>query len=81
MQRTRILAVFLVLLSPLITYALDANSDLIKAAEKGDVAKVKALLAKGADPNAKGKNGWTALMFAVVAGRAAIAQSGAVSKS
>jgi ankyrin repeat protein len=44
------------LLAPTIG-AFDNNSDLIKAAKKGQTDKVVALLAKGADPNAKDKDG------------------------
>jgi len=40
------------------------GQDLINAAENGDVAKVKVLLAKGADVNAKANNGATALIMA-----------------
>jgi ankyrin repeat protein len=40
------------------------NEDLIAAAEKGDIATVQALLAKGVDVNAKDKDGRTALMLA-----------------
>ena len=38
--------------------------DLFNAANSGDAATVQALLAKGADVNAKDTTGWTALMFA-----------------
>jgi ankyrin repeat protein len=41
-----------------------AQNLLIEAAEKGDTEKVKALLAQGADVNAKNKRGSTALMLA-----------------
>jgi ankyrin repeat protein len=37
---------------------------LIESAQKGDIAGVNALLNKGADVNAKDKDGWTALMEA-----------------
>lgn len=40
------------------------NQDLIDVASKGKIQKVKALLAKGADANAKDNDGWTALMMA-----------------
>ena len=39
------------------------NPDLIRAARSRDIAAVRALLAKGADVNAKDKNGSTALML------------------
>jgi imidazolonepropionase-like amidohydrolase/outer membrane protein assembly factor BamB len=42
----------------------DPKAELLAAAKKGDVAAVKALLAKGVDVNAKGDYGATALAFA-----------------
>jgi hypothetical protein len=44
------------------------NEDLMQAAERGDLPKVKRLLAKGAKVNAKSNPGDTALMFATEAG-------------
>ena len=41
-----------------------AQTPLIEAAKKGDTEKVQALLAQGADVNAKDKGGFTALMDA-----------------
>lgn len=38
---------------------------LMKAAKKGDVEKIRNLIYSGADVNAKDKEGWTALMYAV----------------
>lgn len=38
---------------------------LMKAAQKGDVEKIRNLIYSGADVNAKDKEGWTALMYAV----------------
>jgi hypothetical protein len=52
------------LLIPLIVRAADLNEDLIEAARKSDLEKVKALLGKGADVNAKTRYGATALSFA-----------------
>jgi predicted LPLAT superfamily acyltransferase len=52
------------LLIPAICSAADLNEDLIEAARKSDAEKVKALLAKGADVNAKTRYGATALSFA-----------------
>ena len=42
----------------------DFNDDLLAAAESGDLAKIRALLAEGADLNAKNSNGQTPLMLA-----------------
>lgn len=70
-QTTKILIgiVLLVLLVPVTAYAQDLNSDLLEAAKQGDTATVKALLAKGADVNAKDKEfGQTALMVAAKGG-------------
>lgn len=54
----------LVLLLPLFAYAQDANEELLEAARKSDVEKVKALLAKGANVNTKSPYGVTPLGFA-----------------
>lgn len=40
------------------------NWDLVDAAGDGDVDRIKALLQKGADPNALAMDGWTALTMA-----------------
>ena len=48
---------------PLATYA-DINQDLIKAAWKGQIDRMRALLEDGADVNAEGSFGLTALMRA-----------------
>ncbi len=40
------------------------NLALIKAAEKGDLLKVKELITQGADINAEDENGWTAYLIA-----------------
>jgi ankyrin repeat protein len=42
----------------------EKDQQLIDAAEKGDIKKVKALIKAGADVNAKDKEGGTALMYA-----------------
>lgn len=44
---------------------LNANKELLKAAEEGDAKHVSELLASGGDANAKNKFGWTVLMLAV----------------
>lgn len=43
---------------------MDLNEVLIEAAKDGNMLVLKAALEKGADINAKDKNGWTALMWA-----------------
>lgn len=43
---------------------MDLNEVLIEAAKDGNMLVLKAALDKGADINAKDKNGWTALMWA-----------------
>jgi ankyrin repeat protein len=48
----------------LLLRAADPNEELLAAARKGDVDAVKALLAKGADVNAKNSYGATALSYA-----------------
>jgi ankyrin repeat protein len=48
---------------------------LMHAAENGDLAAVKSLIAAGADVNAKSKGGGTALMFAAYAGHADIVKA------
>jgi hypothetical protein len=58
----RILAFLLALFTTV--RAGDINEDLIEAARKSDAEKVKALLAKGADVNARTRYGATALSFA-----------------
>lgn len=46
----------------------DMNRDLIQASRHGDVAKVKALIDKGADPNAVDPEGWTPYLAASAEG-------------
>jgi len=53
-----------VILVPLAISAQDLNDELWAAARKGDAPAVKALLAKGADVNAKLRYGTTALSYA-----------------
>jgi uncharacterized protein len=52
-------------------YAGDINVDLIEAAAKGEITRVKNLLAKGADVNAREQQGRTALMEAAAKGQTA----------
>lgn len=51
--------VFLAMLTPLSSYA-GITDELISAAINGDIVKIKSLIAKGADINAKDEYGWTA---------------------
>ncbi|MBI4824375.1 MAG: ankyrin repeat domain-containing protein [Nitrospirae bacterium] len=60
-----------VLFIPLSLYA-GINDDLIIAAARGDIAKIKELLDKGADVNAKTNDGMTALMLAADKGHTEI---------
>ncbi len=54
----------------------DVNQDLIDAAKNGDTTAIKALLANGADPNAKaGRVGWTVLMVAAMKGHTAAVET------
>lgn len=46
----------------------DMNQDLIQASRHGDVAKVKALIDRGADPNATDPEGWTPYLAASAEG-------------
>ncbi len=53
--------------------AVSLNRALCQAADTGNIARVKALLAQGADVNAAQQNGWTALMLAANNGHASVA--------
>jgi Ankyrin repeats (3 copies) len=57
------------------TRASAQADDLINAANNGDLASVKALLAKGADVNAKTSYGWTALICASQHGHLEVVQA------
>jgi ankyrin repeat protein len=46
----------------------DMNLDLIQASRHGDVAMVKALIDRGADPNATDPEGWTPYLAASAEG-------------
>lgn len=46
----------------------DVNTDLVRAAEAGKLTDVSRLLSKGADANARDKNGYPALYFAAYKG-------------
>ncbi|HEY6401935.1 MAG TPA: ankyrin repeat domain-containing protein [Blastocatellia bacterium] len=68
-MKARNLFILLVIsLAPIGALAQSANDDLIAAAKRGDSAAVKALLAKGADVNAKTRYNQTPLMFAAEKG-------------
>ena len=64
---------FLFMLLPFSSYA-GINDELIDAARKGDINRIKKLLDKGADVNAKDKDGETALMAAALRGHTEIVQ-------
>jgi hypothetical protein len=68
-MKARNLFILLVIsLAPAGALAQSPNDDLIAAAKRGDSAAVKALLAKGADVNAKTRYNQTPLMFAAEKG-------------
>ena len=72
----RLTAILLVaLLFALLANAGDLNSDLIEAVNKGDTVAVEALLAGGADVNAKDNTGRTTLMLAAVGGHSATVEA------
>ena len=75
MTRTRIVVSLAALLISLLANAGDINQDLIEAAQEGDTAAVQAMLAKGADVNAKDNTGQTALMFAAMVGDTATVEA------
>lgn len=56
-------------------YAQDPGQELMSAVQQGDLAKVKELIAAGADVNARRKDGGTALMYALGTGRTEIARA------
>ena len=71
MTRSRIAFLLIAWLVPLLATAGDINQDFFEAVLRGDTAAVQALLAKGADVNAKDEKGGTALMVAGQNGHAA----------
>ncbi|MBS1807257.1 MAG: ankyrin repeat domain-containing protein [Acidobacteria bacterium] len=64
MPYLRFVCLVLLLCFPLLLHAQDLNEEILAAARKSDVAKIKELLAKGADVNAKSPYGATPLFFA-----------------
>ena len=53
MLRTQLIIALIAIVIPFSAYTSDINQDLLKAVENGQAAKVKTLLAEGADPNAR----------------------------
>jgi ankyrin repeat protein len=75
---TKLCVVLILVLLPFGAIAKDMpalNEQLISAAGHGDHAKVKSLLDKGADVNAKRDGGWTALMLAARGGHVEVAKT------
>ena len=64
MLNRRVICLLVLCSLPLFLHAQDANEELLAAARKSDVAKVKDLLAKGADLRIKSKTGKTAAEMA-----------------
>lgn len=74
-QRSFILSVFVLLACFLAGTRVNAQGDdLNNAAMNGDLPRVKTLLAKGADINAKDHDGMTALMLASITGHVDVVQ-------
>jgi ankyrin repeat protein len=63
-----------IILFPLVVFAQDLNEHLWTAARKGDAQAVKALLARGAEVNAKTRYGATALTYAADRGYLEVAK-------
>ena len=74
MRFTRKVALLILLCVPLLANAGDISQDLIEAAKKGDTVAVKALLARGANVNAKDKKDATALIWVASWGHSATVQ-------
>lgn len=64
MTKLRFFIMLLLLFLPVVAYGQNLNEEILAATRKGDVEKVKALLEKGADINAKSPYGATPLFFA-----------------
>ena len=62
MQRTWIILVVFVVMSPLLSFA-DINEDMIEASKKGRTDEVRSLLDAGAEVNVKDEWGETSLMW------------------
>ena len=75
MGRTRMLTGVCVLFLLVTTSTADRREDFLRAAEQGDIATVRALLAKGADLQAQDTFGATALMLAARGGHMAMVRA------
>ncbi len=67
-RRTILLAFLLLASLPALAVERDLNAELINAAREGRIAMVRALLAEGADVNARNPSGKTPLMGAAYFG-------------
>ncbi len=65
--RTLIVMILALLISPT-ACTRDVHAELIEAAQNGQTEKISALLAAGAEVNAKDKEGMTALIYAAYEG-------------
>jgi ankyrin repeat protein len=65
---------FLGIVAPTVQAISDLNQQLIEAAKEGDLERVKALIAAGANVNAKKNYGETALMYTAMLGHTEITQ-------
>ena len=75
MGRTRMLAGGCVLFLLVTTSIAERREDFLRAAEQGDIATVRALLATGADLKAQDTFGRTALMLAARRGHMAMVRA------
>ncbi len=64
MKKLSLISLFLFFFLPFVVNAQNLNEEILSATRKSDIEKVKALLAKGADVNAKSPYGATPLFFA-----------------
>lgn len=74
LRRVLCVVFLLVFIGTLASYAND-GLELIKAAEEGNIAKVRNLLAQGADVNTKDKDGYTALIHASMNGHTEVVKT------